>query len=281
MMDELTPSVKLGLVNLIFGIYENDVKEVCNALEEIGILRKGVDRVSVEKIVRYFLNEFSNGIKPGEKWSGQLPPEEQAKIRKQRRLKLGADLFSVGNDVPFSFPPTFTFVFRAFTSLDGIGKGLDQNYDLTRLAQPFLKELVDLRDGSATLSLMKSLAKQVGWRPQDISNTIQQPRKIAYLEELFTKIEQGDLKLRVRVLESERAFQKLTYENSNLAVAMAAALCLNFAILLTQGGSIPLAQWSIPARVSMFFAGLLGGIKLPIGLIKLKSLEKKFASFDQ
>ena len=125
MMDELSTEVKTGLVNLVFGIYENEVKEVCDALEVMGVLKRGVDRVSIEKIVRFFLGEFSNGIKPGEKWVSQLSPEEQREIQKQRRLKLGADLFSVGNDVPFKFPPTFTFVFRAFTSLDGIGKGLD------------------------------------------------------------------------------------------------------------------------------------------------------------
>ena len=85
MMDELKPQVKGGLVDLIFGVYENDVKEVCDALEKIEVLRKNVDRLSIEKIVRFFLNEFANGIKPGEKWVSQLTTEEQREIRKQRR----------------------------------------------------------------------------------------------------------------------------------------------------------------------------------------------------
>ena len=214
-------------------------------------MKKGVDKFAVERLARVLLNEFSAGVAAGYQWSTD-DPEEQRRIRNDRRKKLGSDLFSVGrwggiaastrttprpkpnhpfsffplsshacSDVPFTFPPTFTFVFRAFTSLDGIGKGLDAQYDITRIAQPYLKELVDLRDGcvhqpahkapvalgcgervrwtesshfypflapvccecsvairSAILSVLKSWGKALGWRPIDIANAVQSPRKV-------------------------------------------------------------------------------------------------------
>ncbi len=47
--------------------------------------------------------------------------------------------------------PKFTFVFRAFSTIDGVAKSthLDTKFDLARISQPFLRELADLRDGSA------------------------------------------------------------------------------------------------------------------------------------
>lgn len=34
---------------MIFSVYENDPKAVCDALEDMGILRRGADRVSGKK----------------------------------------------------------------------------------------------------------------------------------------------------------------------------------------------------------------------------------------
>ena len=43
----------------------------------------------------------------------------------------------------FRFPSTFTFIFRAFASIDGIGKGLDEAFDIGKLSQPFIEKFTD------------------------------------------------------------------------------------------------------------------------------------------
>ena len=278
MMDELRPEVRKGLVDLIFGVYENEPKTVCDAAEEIGILKKNVDRISVEKLAKYFVGEFYQGSQGNSKFLNQMTKEEAKEKRRQRRQQLANDLFTVGSDVPFRFPPTFTFVFRAFTSLDGIGKGLDSKYDLTKLARPYLKELIDLKDGSPTLSFLKSFGKKVGWRPIDISNAITSPRKIAYLEETLSKMEQGDLKVRVRALESEKEFARLKLVSANQALLIAASSFLNVAVVLAS--ATPQGTTYSSLTKAMFGAASLFGIQIPIGLLKLYSLDKKFASLS-
>lgn len=47
------------------------------------------------------------------------------------------------------FPATFTFVLRAFATLEGIGRALDANYKFVAVAQPYATQLLDLQVGHA------------------------------------------------------------------------------------------------------------------------------------
>lgn len=40
---------------------------------------------------------------------------------KQSVAQIGDDLFEIAYDQPFRFPATFTFVMRAFSTLEGVG----------------------------------------------------------------------------------------------------------------------------------------------------------------
>ena len=55
------------------------------------------------------------------------------------KTTIGPDLQALTEAQVFRFPSTFTFIFRAFASIDGIGKGLDKEFDIGTLAQPFIE----------------------------------------------------------------------------------------------------------------------------------------------
>ena len=43
--------------------------------------------------------------------------------RNETLAAIGEDIFAVAVDQPFRFPAAFTFVLRAFSTLEGLGKG--------------------------------------------------------------------------------------------------------------------------------------------------------------
>merc|ERR1712216_46563 len=184
---------------------------------------------------------------------------------------LGTELQSLTESQVFRFPSTFTFIFRAIASIDGIGKGLDEDCDLGEFAQPFVTKLIDkVKYGGD--GLKKSTAvfgKATGLNAEDVNTALTQPRKIAYLEETMRSIEQG-LKIRVRSLENEMALTRLGTQSSGMTNLLLSSLVLNVASVAK------LAR--IPQLGLFGIAGLLGFSGLS-SLLKLSALDKKAAKY--
>lgn len=271
MMSAFAPNIKRGLVDVVFSIYEGNAKEICNAMELMGVLKSSADRVTVEKVGRYFLGLFRSNLDT----QNRKKSKDEKKAEMIRRLEsIGEDLIAVSEDECFNFPPVFTFVFRSFTTLEGIGKGLNPKYDLTMIAGPYLKELIDLKDGSAAVTALKSFRKRVGWRGEDLQALVTQPRKTAYIEDTLKRMESGDLKLRVRVLESERAFKRVSMMQSNMALAMAATSLSNMAIVLTACAE----RFAVQARLLWLLAAIVS-VRLVVGLLKYRALDARLRKY--
>lgn len=234
MMEVMEPEIKKGFVDLIFSIYENLPREACTALEQMGVLRAGVDRQSIENIARNLLNTFQSTLATADnKWENQMTAEEKKAARRKRRAKIGQDLFATQSEKPFLFPPKWTFVFRAFSTIDGIGKGLDpKTFDLSRISQPYLRELANLRDGSTTTTAIKEVGRRLGLRPTDIAQVVTQPRIVSTLAESVRRIEEGETKLRTRSLEVERMLERMEERQMMVGHGLGAAVLYQFSLSL-------------------------------------------------
>jgi hypothetical protein len=173
-------------MDTLFGIAEKNADRVLNSLIALGALAPTGDMGPVRRSVQFMLDNFMD-----------KPFEEQSVSQ------ISEDLYEIAYDQPFRFPATFTFVMRAFSTLEGVGKGLDPDFNFMEVAQPFALEIMTNSTGTNGNSIFDELGRQAA---QVGSTALGLPRRI---EDTIEKLERGDIRIRVRSIESDRALRQL------------------------------------------------------------------------
>jgi len=188
MMGHVQAITREKLLQTFFGIAQKDAAQVVESLVELGALSPVEDMGPVRRSVQYMLDNFMD--KPFEA---------------QSVAQISDDLYEIAYSQPFRFPATFTFVMRAFSTLEGVGKGLDPEFNFMEVAKPFATELMSnggfSRDNSSLFDELGRQAAQVG------STAFGLPRRI---EDTLGKLEQGDVRVRVRSIETEKVLRRLS-----------------------------------------------------------------------
>jgi predicted unusual protein kinase regulating ubiquinone biosynthesis (AarF/ABC1/UbiB family) len=263
-MDELKPNVRKGLRTFCTALFAGgpmisdtelarNAKDLVLGAEQAGVISKNADRLAIEKLARYFMRAFKD--------------KQLGKKSSNIKETIGPDLQTLTDNNSFRFPTTFTFVFRAFVSVEGIGKELDPDFDIGKLSQPFVEKFIDAQNGYST-EFEKNVAKfqkATGLRLPDISTAVMQPKKVAYIEETLRAMESGNLKIRVRSLENEKALERMALRQGLLENLVLSAVALNVASLL--------------GRSSARFLGLGGAcfflFQALMVNVKIKKFDKK------
>ncbi|MFB2936156.1 ABC1 kinase family protein [Aerosakkonemataceae cyanobacterium BLCC-F154] len=187
MMGKIETNVREQLMETLFGIAGKDGDRVMNSLVKLGALSPTDDMGPVRRSIQYMLDNFMD--KPFETQSVNA---------------IADDLYEIAYDQPFRFPATFTFVMRAFSTLEGVGKGLDPEFNFMEVAQPFTMQLMSEGNGfDPTNSLLGELGRQAA---QVSSTALGLPRRI---EDTLEKLERGDIRVRVRSTETDRILRRI------------------------------------------------------------------------
>ncbi|MCZ2200972.1 AarF/ABC1/UbiB kinase family protein [Cylindrospermopsis raciborskii] len=201
MMGTIKSNVREGLMETLFGIAQKDGDRVVQSLINLGAIAPVEDMGPVRRSVQYMLDNFMD--KPFEN---------------QSVATISEDLYEIAYNQPFRFPATFTFVMRAFSTLEGVGKGLDPEFNFMEVAQPYAMELMNNNNGASQANtFLNELSRQA---VQVSSTALGLPRR---LEDTLEKLERGDIRLRVRALETERLLRR----QSNIQMGISYALIIS------------------------------------------------------
>lgn len=231
MMGRIRPDIKSKLMVTLAGIATKDGDLVVQSLIDLGALVPTADMTPVRRSVQYMLDNFMD--KPFS--------SDEVSI-----TAISEDLYELAYDQPFRFPATFTFVMRAMTTLEGLGKSLDPDFDFMAVAKPFTDDLVKLtaKDGETLLT-------QVGRQAAEFtSSSLGLPRR---LDATLTRLDQGDLRLRVRSTETERLLRRLT------SVGMGAIYTLLFGTFILSATYLFVAGHATLTTISLILGILAAG----------------------
>ncbi|NEO97314.1 MAG: AarF/ABC1/UbiB kinase family protein [Symploca sp. SIO2E9] len=213
MMGKIKSNVRQQLMETLFGIAQKDGNRVITSLVELGALSPVEDMGPVRRSIQYMLDNFMD-----------KPFEEQSVST------ISDDLYEIAYDQPFRFPATFTFVMRAFSTLEGVGKGLDPDFNFMEVAKPFALQIMTngkTPEGNSFINELGRQAAQVG------STAFSLPRRI---EDTIDKLERGDIRLRVRSIESDRQLRRLSsIQLGTNYTLLISAFTLSATILLVNG----------------------------------------------
>ncbi|HLO52274.1 MAG TPA: AarF/ABC1/UbiB kinase family protein [Kamptonema sp.] len=247
MMAEVKSLAKDQMIRTFFGVLKKDTDEVLETLILMGLIEPVPDMMPVRRMVTFLLEKFTE--KP---------------IDFQAFNEIKDELYIMFEQQPFRLPGQMMFIMKSLTTLDGIARTLDPQYNPVACAKPFIKSLTTISQKDR-VNLVGELAKQAR---NYVRFRLQQPSRAEVLiRHLEKRIEEGELQVRVRTIESDRALKRV-----NMAIKTLIYACLTgFAFL---SGAVLLIGGYKGGAIATFAISAFGGWFLLRSLFDLLVREK-------
>ena len=225
MVDTLSDDTQRGLRNTAFALFGGSAdpsveelriasRQLVEGVQQMGFVDKAADTMALQKVGAFAVKNF----------------KDQAAGRTTEDIteKVGGELQGMVDDGVIQFPSIFTFVGRAFASVDGIGRELDPKYDFRAMTEPYVGEIISER-------YQKDAKAQREAFFGGFQAALGTPARVTYIEETVRAIEAGELTLSSRSLGQERQQKALEKRVAGLSSLLVASTLLNLAMPMVVG----------------------------------------------
>ncbi len=213
MMTEVAALNQEQMVATFFAVLKKDTDTVILTLTNLGLIEPVSDMSAIERVMDVILQEFTE------------KPLDVNFFSEMRH-----DVYLLFQQQPFRLPAKLTYILKSLTTLDGIARTLDPNYNLVASAQPFVKQLALTGEKRKGLGILARQAREF------IQYKLNQPsRAEVLLREFQAKLERGEIKVRVNSPESEALLRRVYRMLQCLVLICGAGFTLLAGVLLLLG----------------------------------------------
>jgi ubiquinone biosynthesis protein len=240
-MGQLDAAERLGLVHLFVALFRGESDRVADALAELGIATRAVDR--------------RNLIRDLERMRMQYYGLDLERIRARSFVE---GLMAVAFENRLKMPSNLVLVFKTIAMLEGISFQLDPDINVFTEVEPYVREaLIELQSPANRL---KEIAAQLA---ESAEAMMLLPRQ---LQRMLEQMEVGESSLSMQLKGLDDPARRLTTAANRLVLAiLAAAFVLGPAILIPQIQEI-WPRWQTSATL-LIFAGFAMSFLLTVVLL--------------
>ena len=246
-MAEVKTIAKDQMVKTFFAVLKKDTDEVVETLIYMGLIEPVTDMTPVKRMIAFMIEEFS---------------DKPVDVRAFEQIT--DEVYSIFEQQPFRLPPQMTFIVKSLTTLDGIARALDPQYNLLAAAQPFLKQVAFSQQQGGMLGILARQTKDF------IQYKFKQPNRTQLsIMRLESRLDLGELQVKVRATESERSLKQI-----QLGIKSLIYTCLSGFSLLS--GSVLLVGQLKGVAIALFCFATFWFILLLRSLTSMAMTEKMY-----
>ncbi len=238
MMVELKHISTDRTIETFWAVLKKDSEAVTNNLIELGLVEEVVDMRPIKRVIAFMLERFT---------------DRPVDVREFEQIK--SEITTLFIQQPFQMSPEMSFILKALSTLDGIARTLDPEYNLVAAAQPFVRSFAVTERGN----IVGKLSKQaVNYFKDKLTKPNANKLRISQLEQ---QLEQQEIEALMRSQITDRSIKRLHSVIHNLSYLCLTSLSAIATILLSSA----YPAWSL----YLFGITGLGGLIWLLSLLNL------------